>query len=45
MISMSEVGKDSPTAFDPNSTASEYGYIDLTIYRILSNAITLLSNF
>lgn len=43
MISMSDVGKESPTAFDPNRDASQFGKIDFTKYLTRSKAKTLLS--
>lgn len=42
MISISEVGRERPTALDPKSEASAYGKMDLVKYLTLSKAITLL---
>jgi len=43
---MSDVGRESPTAFDPNKTASENGYNDLTTLLLTFNStkIALLLN-
>ena len=43
IMSISEVGRDSPTAFEPNSIAWEVGKIDWIKHCILSNATRLYS--
>jgi hypothetical protein len=43
MMSMSELGRDSPTALEPKSTAYACGYRDFVKYLTLSKEITLLS--